>query len=268
MIKFAESASGAFIFSNWDKLEFLFLDHDGTDQSVAAKFWPRFRELITQNHSGFDPSNMPHRWEYLRRLEPLPTIDMYFNCWLDMKPDTHLSHDINQIVGRIPKEKSLPLLRKIIDRLEAELATITDKNASRSYQLKNQLGTWTTISDELSLTVAERFARYCEQGNPYASRELLNRPFDDPLFAQLVESPSAKARLAFVNFLKTQPTPRHREWLTKLSTDPDKSVSTAATEVIESLKAQSNDPPPKRKFSPPAAKIGDVTFEEPPLTKE
>ena len=94
---------------------------------------------------------------------------------------------------------------------------------------------------------------------------MLNRSFDDPMFAQLVESPSAKARLAFVGFLKTQPTPRHREWLTKLSNDPDKSVSTAATEVLESLKAQANDPPPQRKLSPPAAKIGDITFEEPPL---
>ena len=52
------------------------------------------------------------------------------------------------------------------------------------------------------------------------------------------------------------------------ASEESQSVSTAATEVIESLKAQSNDPPPKRKFSPPAAKIGDVTFEEPPLTKE
>lgn len=85
------------------------------------------------------------------------------------------------------------------------------------------------------------------------------------MFAQLVESPSAKARQAFVGFLKAQPTPRHREWLTKLRNDPEKSVSTAATEAIESLKAQANDPLPKRKFSPPAAKLGDITFEEPPL---
>ncbi len=265
VIKFAETSSSAFIFSGWDKLEFLFLDHDGSDQSVAAKFWPRFRELIAKSHGGFDPSNMPHRWEYLRRLEPLPTIDMYFNCWLDMKPDTHLSHEVTETVRRMPKEKSVLLLRKIIDRMEAELATITDMNTGRFYQLKNQLGTWTTISDELSLTPAERFARFSEQNNPYGNQELLNRSFDDPMFAQLVESPSAKARLAFVGFLKTQPTPRHREWLTKLSNDPDKSVSTAATEVLESLKAQANDPPPQRKLSPPAAKIGDITFEEPPL---
>lgn len=268
VIKFAESLTNSFIFSSWDKLEFLFLDHDGTDQSVAARFWPRFRELITKNHSGFDPSNMPHRWEYLRRLEPLPTVDMYFNCWLDMKPDTPLSHDINQTVRRIPKEKSLPLLRKIIDRLEADLAEITDKHASRSYQLKNQLGTWTTIRDELTLTPAERFAKLCESSNPWNAPDLLNRSFDDPMFAQLVESPSSQARHAFVNFLKTQPTPRHREWLTKLSTDPDKPVSTAATEALESLKAQANTPPPKRKFSPPAAKLGDITFKEPPLKPE
>ncbi len=106
-------------------------------------------------------------------------------------------------------------------------------------------GTWTTILNELTLTPAEQFARYCDANNPYAANTLLIRSFNDPMFAQLVESPSAKARLAFVEFLKAQPTPRHRDWLTKLRTEPEKSVSAATTEALENLKAQANDPPPR-----------------------
>ena len=136
VVSFAENLTKHFTFIGWDKLEFLFFDHDGTDQSAAAKFWPRFRELIAEHyHSGFDRSNMKVRGEFLRRLEPLPTVDMYFNCWLDVKPDTPLMNEINQIAIHLPKKKSIPLLRKIIDRLEADLAKITDKNTPQSYHL-------------------------------------------------------------------------------------------------------------------------------------
>ena len=85
------------------------------------------------------------------------------------------------------------------------------------------------------------------------------------MFAELVDSPSAKARLAFVAFLKDQPIPRHREWLAKLATDSDAAVRTAAAQALEDLKQQAAEPPPVRKRSPPAAKLGDVTFQEPPL---
>jgi len=265
---FAESATKDLTITEWKNLEFLFHDHDGTADSEAAKFWPQFRELIAQHHRGLDDGHVHARWEYLRRLEPLPTLDMYFNCVLELKQHDQLAREIAETIRRIPPEKSRPLLREIIDHLTAEQATIANKNAYPFHELRLRIEQWTTWLDELSLTPVERFAKLCESNSPWNALELLNRSFDDPLFAQLVESPSAKARLAFVNFLKTQPTPRHREWLTRLSTDPDTSVSTAATEAVENLKAQATEPPPKRKFSPPAAKLGEVTFEEPPLKAE
>ena len=124
---------------------------------------------------------------------------------------------------------------------------------------------WQRVRDDVVLSKAERYTRMIETSDGYRAAELLNQSFGDPMFAQLVESPSAKARAAFVTFMREQPIPRHREWLTKLTTDSGNTVRTAAAQAIQDLKKQFAEPPPVRKRSPPTAKVGDVTFEEPPL---
>lgn len=224
----------------YDELDFLFEDLDRASESLAVKYWPRFRALASTKQ----PDTLLFQYYYLVHMEPLSTVDMYVKCWRDYRADRSCFYEalevFDKLVLRLDKrEQILTALKRHVERNVSNVTGESDQQRLRKYLLErmkeklllqNDSRQAEDIFGELKVKNAkyksENVAAWLEHAEPR-----------HPLVKMLVDSNEPGLRMLVMGALKEHPIPANRAILQRLLRDSDERVRKAAEEVAAVLKA-------------------------------
>ncbi len=232
-----------------DELAFLFDDIDRGSESLAVKYWPRFRRLT--NKKKHDALSL--QYHYLLRMEPATTVDMYVQCWKDYRADWSYFHEaldvFDKLVLRLDKREQI--VTALIRLVEQDMSNVThDSDPQRErrnllMRLKGKLLPLQGIQLRLAENIiAQLKANSSEYKAENVAAWLENEP-THPLITMLVDSNEPELRLLVMGALKEHPNPANRAILQRLLGDSDERVRKAAEEVAAELKALAEMPPKK-----------------------
>lgn len=210
--------------TSWDpRLDFLFEDMSRGRESLAYTYWPSFSSR-SDNILG-DPAA---EWHYLVQMEPLPTVEMYVDCWRRVKEDSRVPEKGLNELKILGQEKRKAIIRGVL----ADLDEVNDR-----YLICKLGDTLNTPEEEATEILQEmksppkppvyrpeNIALWLEHTEP-----------THPLVSLLAKDSDPKFRLLVMGALRAQPVPENVALLNTLLSDPDPSVATAAKVVREYL---------------------------------
>ncbi len=233
--------------------EFLFLETTSDRRKgLAEKYWPKYRAFAATKkwHS------LSLQWEYLAKMEPHSTIQMYVDTWRACKEDSSWRSEALLKLKALGAAKRDAVLKAISQEVEQRPA-LTSKGTFRS-----ATGWQGYMSREIEefFSDAERAKRLLAQLQSGKDRRLpvvriplwlaRSRP-DHPLVGMLADAGEPELRLMVMGALKSHPTPANRAILAKLLKDPNASVRAAAETASAALKALAAEPYPADKQTSP-----------------
>ena len=225
-----------------DSCAFLFHDLHRGDDSLAARYWPRYKALVASHRT----HALRAKWQYLVLMEPVSTTRMYVDAWREFDEDYSWRQEALSELDALPPARR----QAVIDALLAEV------REGPAYAMD----TFRTIEGwrEYMTRVLEEHAT-----NPYIARKVIaelqedrtnKRPLkvanwlahtrpDHPLVRTLAESKDPTWRLMVMGALKEHPTPTNRAILAGLLNDADPAVQVAAKEVDVALRSLAAEDP-------------------------
>lgn len=221
-----------------DELDFLFLDKELGEKSLAMKYWPRFKATLPVR---------AHRplllqFQYLIRMEPLSTADMYVQCWRDFRGDSSVFVRALKAFGELPvprgkRELIHDALRRQIEKTVSNLTDDEDEQRMRRWLLARLRQDLFPPDDREH---AEGVIADLRTGGPRYKTEditvwLANARPQNPLLDMLADASEPELRLLVMEGLREHPTPANRRTLQKLLQDGDEQVRSAAQSVAGEL---------------------------------
>lgn len=224
-----------------ERVQFLFMEHDSTRTSPAARFWPQFQANVDASHVS-QPVNM--KFNYLVKAEPaLPTSE-YVSVWLT----SSYGHDATSALKSLAP---LPVSRRIevLDAFSAllgETCPFTGEDWSNWDSEREQLrrsidkARYLQIDDSIAakrivhdLLIEDSSSR----GRLFSSNErfiswLAEHVSERPqLLDYLVNAEDPQLRRLAIPALRQHATPEYRRLLSRLARDDDESVRSEAMDV-------------------------------------
>lgn len=227
-----------------DNLTFLFLPVRGGDP-LAKEFWPTYRNAVAESDL---PDDVKNEVEYLVRLEPYPTLDMYEQAWLDVyavqesRPDISVGQ-LTSYLDPLPRERRAEVLRLFL-RLAEERLPLDAEPDPRDWRTELLLHYPDNLRDALlAAGDPDEIARLIEdmQGpdgvhiRENTAHWLADRQPEHPLVDILAHSEMPELRKVVLLAIERHPTAGHRALLDGLLDDPDEGVRQAAQAVQREL---------------------------------
>ncbi|MHC4566391.1 MAG: HEAT repeat domain-containing protein [Planctomycetota bacterium] len=227
------------ISSRWnDELDFLFLDKELGDKSLAMKYWPRFKTLPGRA----DRDALSFQFQYLIRMEPLSSVEMYAQCWRDFRGDSYVFDRALKSFTKLPVERSKrerirAALKEQIEKTVTNVTDGLDEHETRR-RLLARLGQY-LLEPEDHERAEEVIADLMAGGSRYKTEDITNwlanaRP-QNPLLNMLAAADEPELRLLAIAGLKEHPTPANRQTLQEFLQDGDEQVCSAAQSVATEL---------------------------------
>jgi len=223
------------------RLQFLFLDNDGPNQSLAARFWPQFQSSVDSSHV-IQPVQM--KFNYLVQAEPaLPTSE-YVSVWLTSTYG-HNATSALKALALLPVPRRIEVLDAFGDVL-GEACTFEGENWNHWDNEREQL--LRSINEARYLQIDDRVAakrimhdllndNSSNGGQLFSSNErfsswLMEHVSERPrLLEHLVDAEDPQLRRLAIPALKQHATPDNRRLLGKFARDGDESVRSEALDV-------------------------------------
>ncbi|HUT28204.1 MAG TPA: hypothetical protein VMX13_00320 [Sedimentisphaerales bacterium] len=247
-----------------EKLNFLFLDVDDLgEKSLAAEYWPRFISVVRNGRTG--SFALEKQFEYLARMEPASTAEMYVQAWKNHRgDDTEFDSALHKL-----RELTIPLTKReqihaaLTRAVQDDVSNITgysDENRLRKdilMALKGRILPWTEQDQAQHI-----FAQVQQEDSQYKPEAVAawlthERP-DHPLVKILADSEKPEFRSLVMGAIRERPTPENREILKRLLKDGDEQVRTAAEAAAAELK-KLKDMPISELFAAPGLHPRDIS---------
>ncbi len=228
-------------------LEFLFLDLDLGSNSLAMKYWPRFKEAAA--HERHDALSL--QYQYLVRMEPLPTVDMYGQCWKEFRGGETEFHGAlgNLAKSSVPYHKRQEIHAALADQIQRDVRNIEapyqpDEQSMRRNLLIHLEEKLLPITD--AARAPDLFAELQAGSSRYKPENvaawLAHGAPAHPLVGMLADANAPSLRLLVMGALREHPTPASQAILQKLLRDDDEQVRRAAEAVATALAALKETP--------------------------
>jgi len=240
-----------------EKLNFLFLDvNDLGEKSLAAEYWPRFNRVVRDGRTGSFALEL--QFEYLARIEPASTAEMYVQAWKNHRGDETEFYSaldkLRELTIPLAKRKQIhaALARAVQDDV-SDITGYSDENRLRKdilMALKGRIPPWTEQDQAQHI-----FAQLQQEDAHYKPETVAawlahERP-DHPLVKILADWEKPEFRSLVMGAIREHPTPHNREILQKLLSDESEQVRAAAGTVATQLEALSQLPPCDLASPPP-----------------
>ena len=226
---------------SWDRsLQFLFLDLEAGPSSLARRYWPRFQEAATrEKHDA-----LSLQYQYLLRMEPLSTVDMYVQCWKESRGDPGQFDEAldNFTKSSVPYHKRERIYEALADYIEGDVRNVEAAYEPNEQKLRRDL--LGHLGEKLRPITDEARARdlfiEIQAGSPKylpanVAAWLTHSAPGHPLVRLLANAKEPSLRLLVMGALREYPTPANRAILQKLLQDNDEQVRTAAQAVAAAL---------------------------------
>lgn len=225
----------------WYSLDFLFLDLDLGPDSLAMKYWARFKEAAAPKRNDL----LFHQCEYLLRMEPLSTVDMYVACWQQSRATRRVWLD--EIFCRyaaqiVPFGKRELLYEALSRQIQQEIGKVDASASTQEWNRRKRL--LDDLKERLlPITSPERAGDLLAElraGSPKytpgnVAAWLANGEPAHPLVGMLADADEPSLRLLVMGALREHPTPPNRAILQKLLRDDEGQVREAAQAVAAEL---------------------------------
>ena len=221
--------------------ELLFSDANVTADSVAARYWPRFRDRVVAT-SWAPKQKVETLWEYLFQLEPFTTAEMYAEAWRLSEVDWLVANELQLSesvrLHRAAPEKRRAIVTAITSEVESRLKAAREGGSARRVaELEETLRQIPQLQQRYFESLAERqlrnFRHHPEQESMFdvmAYWLTMSIPVCSEI-RDMLGSPDAKQRLLGVRVIATHPAPHIRPLLGPLLEDSDPAVRTLAQET-------------------------------------
>ena len=191
------------------------------------------------------------QFQYLIRMEPLSTVDMYLHCWKDFRAGDETDfYEAIQVFNDmpLPLNKRERIYKTLLDHVNLDVSNIEyDRGDER---LREQLQLYLK-NNLLPLEKSERAKQILNElksPNPKYEPEnvaawLANDEQTHPMIKMLADADQPELRLLVMGALREHPIPANRVIMKKLLQDSDEKVRKAAEEVASALKTLKETPP-------------------------
>jgi hypothetical protein len=220
-----------------EELAFLFVDLDKGEKSLACQYWPRFKTLSRRRKR----DAIVMQYEYLLRMEPVSTADMYVEAF------SELPGDYSRVSGAFKGLKALPDSKRELVTLALRRAVEEDSSHVTGWSGSDPHGARDFLLRDLNAVVskrmlAERVLKDLHLAMPNAKPEgvkdwLANAEPGHPLMPMLGQDADPALRVLVLDAIKTHPTPANREILQTLLKDDDEQVRGQAEDTGAALSA-------------------------------
>ncbi|MHC4086128.1 MAG: HEAT repeat domain-containing protein [Planctomycetota bacterium] len=236
--------------TDWDtQLDFLFLELELGEKSLAWRYWPRYRRKVK---GVFDPQDkLQLQYEYLSRMEPYSTVQMYVECWRDFKGEfSDFQQGLSEFKGTIPEEKRRFICQALLAEIDKTISNVEMRDNDNRKEIKRYL-TGAINSFEWNYSKSAAYAEKVlyelnsEKSNVKPERVkdwLANVEPGHPLMPMLADDENPAFRMLVLDAIKAHPTPANRAILQNLLQDGDEEVRKAAEEVAAALKSLKEAP--------------------------
>ncbi len=225
---------------SWERcLSFLFLDLDRGANSLALRYWPRFKSAA--NPEGHEA--LSHQLQYLLRMEPLSAPGMYVQCWRAFRGDVGFDMALDEFgEAAIPYDKRRRIYTALADSVGRDVSNVDsiggrDADATRRRLLAMLQERLLPITDEAR--AGDLLAALQAGDSKYKPENvadwLAHAAPGHPLVGMLAQADEPSLRLLVMGALREHPTPANREILDKLLADDDEQVRRAAQRVKAEL---------------------------------
>lgn len=222
------------------RVPFLFYHLERGEDSLAARFRPRFESIVMASASGTDTRTLGFLFEYLVRMEPVSTVEMYVECWKKFA----MTEDSPDALGKLldlPPPRSATILTAILDETEKNLGYYAQRAAGGDQDTRNWIKlAWGREIRRLLAKAEEgsqermRIEEYLGRGDlPGLQRKMVEEA--DTLLVEIAarhENP--EVRLITKRALLEHPSLRNQKLVEELLNDPDERVRMMAREVKRS----------------------------------
>ena len=228
-----------------DNIDFMFSDLDLGKESLAARYWPKFKAFASRSKGS---GGLQLKLDYLGRMEPVSTTEMYVEAWRDFRGDDGDAYSAFDILKRT--RASTEKKELIFDALSREIERSVENIEDSSNEERLRRSLLAIIKGELFGADEQRRAKQTIsllKSDKYYTAEsiaawLEHTVSDHPLVKILAESDEAEFRLIVMGALRAHPTPENRAILEKLLRDNDADVRSAAGMAAGELKALADIP--------------------------
>ncbi|MBN1972799.1 MAG: hypothetical protein JW787_04125 [Sedimentisphaerales bacterium] len=232
-----------------NEMDFIFIDNHLGEKSLAYKYWQRFKETTAIKNF---PDALKLQYQYLIRMEPLSTVDMYVQCWRDYNSDYDLFHEALDGFAKaeIPIIKRKQIYDALVKHVNRDISNVTDfinrdkEQIRRSIleKLKSEL-----LPVEESERTEDIFDGLRTSNFQYKPENvaawLANEEQTHPLINMLAEADEPQLKLIVMDVLREHPISANRAILEKLLNDSDQQVRIAAEQIETYLeKLRTNSP--------------------------
>jgi hypothetical protein len=227
-------------------LEFLFLDRDQAQNSLAMKLWPEFHKkgMKVGRDKG---ARLRSLWAYLIRMEPQPSVKMYVDCWPESAEDFY-PHYALRLLKDVPAPKRLVIMHDLLQKEEARSNEIEDRRTANERK-----GNIRTLRRYIIEAQPALDGKELEQevfkviSTPRELRWKLHRiaqkPVDHPVYRCLAESEHAEVRAIAVEVLTQRATENNLTLLQTLANDEHESVRKQANKALQDIHKLKSVPP-------------------------
>ena len=241
-----------------ERIGFLFMERDftPTSPSVAMQFWPDFDRMLAATAGANDSNALVARWNYLGRLWPESTIDLFVETF-PTEPERVTLY--GALPDSIPTIDRFRILSAVENMLQQKLLTMKEVPSSDRHALYNKIKNaihtvrWRQ-KDVPDPEAAPVFLEmYAGHGDSDRIKAVTERMENDRVHHGLVELAANHEnveyrRLALVA-IRHHPVARRVRLLEQLKNDRDPAVAVAAINLAQELKDLTTAPLPFRRLS-------------------
>ena len=122
----------------WERgMEFLFLDLDLGSNSLAMRYWPRFKEAAAREKH----DTLSFEYQYLVRIEPLPTADMYLQCWKEFRGHETEFYEALDVFAKssVPYHKRLEIHAALAGYIQRDVGNVDIAGRPNEQDLRRNL---------------------------------------------------------------------------------------------------------------------------------
>jgi len=220
-----------------EELEFLFVDLDKGETSLAYQYWPRFKTLSRRRKR----DAIVMQYEYLRRMEPVSTADMYVEAFREFPGEYSRISDAFRGLKALPDPKRELVSVALRKALAEDVSHVTgwsgsDPNGARDFLLRD-LGRVVSMR-----MLAESVLNDLHSAKPNAKPEgvkdwLAHAEPAHPLMPMLGQDADPALRVLVLDAIKTHPSPANRAILQTLLKDDSEQVRGQAADTVTALNA-------------------------------
>ena len=191
------------------------------------------------------------QYEYLSRMEPFSTVQMYVDCWRDFKGEfSDFQQGLSEFKGTIPEEKRRLICQALLAEIDKTISNVEMRDNDNRKEIKRYLAGAINSSEwnySKSAAYAEKVLNDLHSEKANARPEgvkgwLANVEPSHPLMPMLADDENPAFRMLVLDAIKAHPTPANRKIMEKLLKDEDYSVQADVQEVADYLEEIANIP--------------------------